>query len=75
MINLSRTLFRFRPITIEDAEIVLAWRQDDRAKFLQRGAKTVVEQSAWIASKLKIDELNFIIEYKYKPIGMIPLSF
>lgn len=64
---------RLRPIAVDDAEITLEWRLGERAKLLQRGAKTVDEQRAWIAAKLKSDELNFIIEYKEKPVGMIAL--
>lgn len=64
---------RLRPITVDDAEITLKWRLSDRAKLLQRGAKTIEEQKSWIASKLLSNELNFIIEYKDKPVGMIAL--
>lgn len=64
---------RLRPITIDDAEITLKWRLSERAKLLQRGAKTIDEQKAWIAAKLSTNELNFIIEFKDKPVGMIAL--
>lgn len=64
---------RLRPITIEDAEITLAWRLSDRARLLQRGATALEGQRAWIASKLDSDELNFIIEYQGRPVGMIAL--
>jgi len=70
---LKGKLATLRPITEEDANITLAWRQSDRAKLLQRGAKTIDEQKAWIAAKLKTNELNFIIEYKDKSVGMIAL--
>lgn len=70
---LKGKLSTLRPITEDDAEITLIWRLSDRAKFLQRGAKTIDGQRAWIAAKLKTDELNFIIEYKDKPVGMIAL--
>jgi len=62
-----------RPITEGDAGITLKWRQSSRAKLLQRGAKTVAEQRAWIAAKLKTNEFNFIIEYRESPVGMIAL--
>lgn len=62
-----------RPITIDDAELTFTWRNSARAKFLQRGATTVDEQRAWIAVKLKTNELNFVIEYKDSPVGMIAL--
>ena len=64
---------RLRPITVDDAEITLKWRLSERAKLLQRGAKTIEEQRTWIAAKLTTNELNFIIEYKDKPVGMIAL--
>jgi len=70
---LKGSLATLRPITENDAEITLAWRQSDRAKLLQRGAQTIDEQRAWIVAKLKTHELNFIIEYKDKPVGMIAL--
>lgn len=62
-----------RPITVDDAETTFAWRNSARAKLLQRGAMTVDEQRLWIAAKLKTTELNFIIEYKDMPVGMIAL--
>jgi len=70
---LKGTLATLRPITVNDAAITFAWRQSNRAKLLQRGAKTVDQQRAWIAAKLETDELNIIIEYKNKPVGMIAL--
>ena len=62
-----------RPITIDDAELTFAWRISDRARFLQRGSTNVDEQRAWIATQLKTDDLNYIIEFKGKPVGMIAL--
>jgi RimJ/RimL family protein N-acetyltransferase len=62
-----------RPITIDDAELTFVWRKSARARLLQRGSATVDEQRAWIATKLKTSELNFIIEYKEKSVGMIAL--
>ena len=70
---LKGTIATLRPITTDDAEITLGWRQGTRAKLLQRGAKTIEEQRAWIATKVKTDELNFIIEFKDRPVGMIAL--
>lgn len=64
---------RLRPITVADAGVTLKWRLSERAKFLQRGAKTVEQQAKWIESKLDTDELNFIIEYKGRAVGMIAL--
>lgn len=62
-----------RPVTVTDAELTFAWRKSARARLLQRGATTVEEQRAWITAKLKTTDLNFIIEYKDQPVGMIAL--
>jgi RimJ/RimL family protein N-acetyltransferase len=70
---LKGSVATLRPINESDAEITLKWRKGSRAKLLQRGAKTAEEQRAWIAAKLKTNELNFIIEYQDKPVGMIAL--
>lgn len=70
---LKGSIATLRPIAEGDAELTLKWRQGNRAKLLQRGAKTVEEQKAWIAAKLKTNELNFIIEYREKAVGMIAL--
>lgn len=70
---LTGKITTLRPITIDDAEITLKWRLSNRAKMLQRGAQTIEEQASWIANKLNTDELNFIIEYKNRPVGMIAL--
>ncbi len=66
-------LATLRLITEDDAELTFVWRSSARAKLLQRGATTSDEQRAWIATKLKTTELNFIIEYRDKPVGMIAL--
>lgn len=71
--KLTGKLVTLRPLTEDDAEITLAWRTGNRAKLMQRGANTIDEQRKWITAKLKTDELNFIIEYKEKPVGMIAL--
>jgi len=70
---LKGSITTLRPLSIDDAAITLGWRQGDRARFLQRGAQNVEQQASWIAAKLKTDELNFIIEFKEKPVGMIAL--
>ena len=70
---LKGSVATLRPLTAADAEITLKWRLSARARYLQRGARTTEEQRAWIASKLATNELNFIIEYKDKPVGMIAL--
>lgn len=70
---LKGSVATLRPLAAADAEITLKWRLSTRARYLQRGARTTEEQRAWIASKLATNELNFIIEYKDKPVGMIAL--
>jgi len=64
---------KLRLITTNDADLTYKWRNSTRAKLLQRGASTVEEQKTWIAGKIKTNELNFIIEYLDKPVGMIAL--
>jgi diamine N-acetyltransferase len=62
-----------RPLRLEDAALTLRWRLSDRAKFLNRGAKTVAEQAAWIAARPR-GELNFVIELRTgKPVGLLSL--
>jgi diamine N-acetyltransferase len=64
-----------RPLAVEDAQLTLGWRLSQRARFLQSGAKTVEEQSNWIASSMtRRGEFNFIIEYKDEPVGTISLT-
>ncbi len=70
---LTGIITTLRPITIDDAEKTLGWRLSSRAKMLQRGAQTIEEQASWISNKLNTDELNFIIEYKGKSVGMVAL--
>lgn len=70
---LKGDIVTLRPITADDAELTFAWRSSARARLLQRGATTVAEQRAWITAKLKTNELNFIIEYRDQPVGMISL--
>lgn len=62
-----------RPLRVEDATITLAWRQSERAKYLNRGARTVADQATWIAGRPS-SEYNFIIELlSGKPVGMLSL--
>jgi diamine N-acetyltransferase len=62
-----------RPLQVADAELTLAWRLNDRAALLNRGATTVAEQAAWIASRPS-SELNFVIELRSgKPVGTLSL--
>lgn len=62
-----------RPLRVDDAAMTLAWRQGDRTTFLNRGAQTLSEQTAWIESRPG-NELNFIIELRSgAPVGMLSL--
>jgi RimJ/RimL family protein N-acetyltransferase len=62
-----------RPLRVEDAELTLRWRQSERAQFLNRGAQSVVDQSAWIASRPKT-EMNFVIQlHSGLSVGMLSL--
>jgi RimJ/RimL family protein N-acetyltransferase len=65
---------RLRPLRVEDAEMTFRWRQTDRAALLNRGARTVAEQAAWIASRPP-SEHNFVIEVLAtgQPVGMLSL--
>jgi diamine N-acetyltransferase len=51
------------------------WRQTERAALLNRGARTVAEQAAWIAAR-PAAEHNFIIEVLStgRPVGMLGLT-
>ncbi len=73
LMKLTGKVVTLRPLVIEDAAITLGWRSSKRARFLQRGAQTEEEQRAWIASKDRTGELNFIIEFKGEPVGMTAL--
>ncbi|MEZ4748949.1 MAG: GNAT family N-acetyltransferase [Calditrichia bacterium] len=63
-----------RPLAITDAALTFRWRQSQRAKFLQRGAKTVEAQEQWIATAVQSRDLNFIMEFRDEPVGMIALQ-
>lgn len=62
-----------RSVTVDDAEITLKWRLGERAKMMQRGATTVEQQREWIITQSKTTNINCIIEYKNKSVGMIAL--
>jgi RimJ/RimL family protein N-acetyltransferase len=63
---------RLRPLTVDDAEVTLAWRMSDRASLLHRGAETAEAQRDWIASRE--GEYNFVMELlDGRPVGMISL--
>jgi RimJ/RimL family protein N-acetyltransferase len=62
-----------RPLQVEDAERTFRWRQGDRGALVNRGARTVEEQAAWIASRPR-SEYNFVIEVPGRgPVGMVSL--
>jgi RimJ/RimL family protein N-acetyltransferase len=71
--ELRGTFAVLRPLRVEDAELTLGWRLDERASLLNRGASTVAQQAAWIASRTD-DEFNFVIELASgRPVGMLSL--
>jgi RimJ/RimL family protein N-acetyltransferase len=62
-----------RPLTPDDAEATNSWRNSGRAFLLNRGARTIEEQRAWIRSRPD-DEYNFIQQLVTgEAIGMISL--
>jgi RimJ/RimL family protein N-acetyltransferase len=67
------------PLTVDDAELTQRWRTSGRAFLLNKGARTVAEQAAWIRSRAKYEEhgeeYNFIqvIKATGQPVGMISL--
>ena len=62
-----------RPLQVSDAALTLAWRQGGRATFLNRGAQTLAEQTAWIKAR-PLPERNFVIELRSgAPVGMLSL--
>jgi diamine N-acetyltransferase len=72
-ITLSGEFVTLRPLRPADAELTLAWRQSQRAINLNRGAATVVQQAAWIASRPE-SEYNFLITLKSgQAVGMVSL--
>jgi RimJ/RimL family protein N-acetyltransferase len=70
---LKGELVTLRPLIADDAARTLCWRQSQRARFLQEGAKIVEEQHCWIAAQMQSSDLNFIIEYNSTAVGMIAL--
>ena len=73
--ELTGTVVRLRPIRVEDAEMTLRWRQNERAALLNRGAQTVAQQVAWITTRPP-SEYNFIIEVLAtgRAVGMLSLT-
>jgi RimJ/RimL family protein N-acetyltransferase len=62
-----------RPLVPDDAAMTLAWRQGERAQYLNAGAQTVEQQWAWIHAHQH--EANFVIWHPDppRPIGTISL--
>ena len=62
-----------RPLVPDDAEITHKWRESPRAFLLNRGARNVEEQRAWIASRPDTEQ-NFIQQLVTgEPVGMLSL--
>ncbi len=72
-ITLRGTFVTLRPLNVRDTEVTLKWRNDSRARYLQRGATTMEQQRHWIESRTLTPELNFIIEYAGRSVGMFAL--
>jgi [ribosomal protein S5]-alanine N-acetyltransferase len=73
-VRLSGSFTNLRLLSEEDAEVTLKWRNSSRARFLNTGAESVVDQRRWIRSALESPrDLNMIIEYLEQPVGMLSL--
>lgn len=73
MTRLTGEFVALRPLTSDDAELTLGWRQSRRARFLNTGAQTLADQEAWIARRPD-SERNFVIELADgRPVGMLSL--
>jgi RimJ/RimL family protein N-acetyltransferase len=72
--NLEGRYVTLRPLTVEDAALTQSWRTGGRAQLLNRGAQTVEEQRAWIASR-PASEIDFVqvLSQSGQPVGMISL--
>ena len=71
---LTGEFVNLRPLTPDDAELTFRWRQGGRASYLNRGAQTVEQQAAWLASR-PASEYNFAIVLKNgTPAGMVSVT-
>ena len=70
---LQGRLVKMRLLKPKDAEITFAWRNSQRAQYLNRGATDVESQRRWIINSENNGDLNFVIEYKKTPVGMLSL--
>lgn len=63
-----------RSLTPDDAALTFGWRQGERAQYLNRGAQTVEQQAAWLASR-PAAEYNFAIVLRGgPPVGMVSVT-
>lgn len=70
---LEGRLIRLRPLEANDAELTFQWRHSERAQYLNPGAPSIEAQREWILRNVQSGDMNFIIEYKEVPVGMIAL--
>lgn len=70
---LKGKIVTLRLLEESDAELTLKWRLSDRAKFLNKGAQTKEQQEEWIRTSAKRGDLNFIMQYNQRFVGMISL--
>lgn len=70
--------FRFRRPTVDDAEMLLAWRTDPaitRFMFTDIENPDVARQRAWVAAmEQRQDFRHFVIETEGRPIGYLSYS-
>jgi RimJ/RimL family protein N-acetyltransferase len=72
--KLTGNYVSLRPMTIDDANQTLSWRNSSRAHFLNRGATILEEQQKWILNRPS-NEYNFIIEtLECREIGTVALT-
>lgn len=77
--DLSTDKIYLRPITLEDTEMVLRWRNSDAVKqyFIYREDITVADHLSWMETKVKTGKVcQFIIYFKETdmPIGSVYLQ-
>ena len=73
-VTLKGEFVDLRPLAPDDAALTFRWRQSERGANLNRGAQTVAEQAAWLASR-PASEYNFAIVLKGgTPVGMVSVS-
>ncbi len=66
-----------RPITKEDTDMVLSWRNSEQVKqyFIYRKDITVEEHLSWLANKVETGKVaQFIIETENGPVGSVYLQ-